>query len=318
MSSQASSLAGGMGERLRQFDLRRKFIGLWGKPLVVAVPWIWLILFFIIPFLVVLRISLSPPGEGAMPFGSMFNFERGQLDVTIDFGNFMFLFTDSLYLDTYARSVLYAVIATFFCLLIGYPLAYAIARSSPDRRPILLMLLMVPFWTSLLLRIYAIKMLMSNSGVINNTLIGLGIIDSPISMLYTEFSLLVGMVYCYLPFMILPLYASLVKLDERYLEAASDLGCSPFKSFWKITVPLTRNGIIAGCMLVFIPLVGEFVIPELLGGPGTLMIGRLLWDEMFANNDWPMAAAVAVVMILIIIVPLAVFFRSQAKAGAAA
>ena len=203
-------------------------------------------------------------------------------------------------------------ITTLLCLAIGYPFAYFMARSPKHMQPTLLMLIMLPFWTSFLLRIYAWKTLLVSNGVINNVLMSLHVIDTPIAMMNNSFSLLLGMVYSYLPFMILPLYANLSKLDIRYLEAAADLGTSPFKAFWLITVPLSKAGIIAGSMLVFIPAVGEYVIPELLGGSSTLMIGRVLWDEFFNNLDWPMASAVAVVMILIILLPMAIYNKSQA------
>jgi putrescine transport system permease protein len=210
-------------------------------------------------------------------------------------------------------SIKFAAITTVICLGIAYPFAYFMARSPADKRPALLMLVMLPFWTSFLLRVYAWKMLLSDTGVFNNILMTVGVIAEPIKMMNTPFSLVLGMVYTYLPFMILPLYANLVKMDLRLLEAAQDLGATPWKAFWMVTVPLSKSGIIAGSMLVFIPCIGEFVIPELLGGPETLMIGRVLWDEFFSNNDWPMAASVAVVMVLLIIVPLALFNKYQAE-----
>jgi putrescine transport system permease protein len=205
------------------------------------------------------------------------------------------------------------LLTTVICLIIAYPFAYFMARSPKHIQPTLLMLIMLPFWTSFLLRIYAWKTLLVNNGVINNILMSIGVIQEPIAMMNTPFSLMVGMVYSYLPFMILPLYANLSKLDMRYLEAAADLGASPFKAFWLITVPLSKAGIIAGSMLVFIPAVGEYVIPELLGGSDTLMIGRVLWDEFFSNNDWPMASAVAVVMILLIMLPMAIYNKYQSE-----
>jgi putrescine transport system permease protein len=199
------------------------------------------------------------------------------------------------------------------CLVIAYPFAYFLARSPSDKRPALLMLVMLPFWTSFLLRVYAWKVLLADGGVFNSVAMAWGWIAEPIQMMNTPFSLILGMVYTYVPFMILPLYANLVKMDLRLLEAALDLGATPWQAFWRITVPLSKSGILAGSMLVFIPCVGEFVIPELLGGPQTLMIGRVLWDEFFSNNDWPMAASVAVVMVMLIIVPLAIFSKRQAE-----
>lgn len=211
----------------------------------------------------------------------------------------------------YGNSLKYAAATTAIALLIGYPFAYFIARSRPSVRPVLLMLVMLPFWTSFLLRIYAWKGLLADYGILNNTLLALGLISAPIEMLYTDVSMLVGMVYVYCPFMILPLYANLVKMDVRLLEAAYDLGTTPFKAFWLITVPLSKAGIVAGSMLVFIPCVGEFVIPSLLGGADNLMIGRVVWDEMFSANNWPRAAALSVVMILLILVPMAIHSRSS-------
>jgi putrescine transport system permease protein len=233
--------------------------------------------------------------------------------LSIKFSNYISLTQDSLYFEAYLSSLKFAAITTAICLMIAYPFAYFLARSPADKRPALLMLVMLPFWTSFLLRVYAWKMLLSDSGVFNNVAMAIGLIGEPIKMMNTPFSLVLGMVYTYVPFMILPLYANLVKMDLRLLEAALDLGATPWQAFWRITVPLSKSGIIAGSMLVFIPCVGEFVIPELLGGPQTLMIGRVLWDEFFSNNDWPMAATVAVVMVLLIIVPLALFNKYQAE-----
>jgi putrescine transport system permease protein len=286
-----------------------------GNKLVIAVPYGWFILLVAIPLLIVLKISLSE--MEATSVSSMISWSEGWPTHKLNFASYLFIASDALYVKTYFSSIEYAFITTLLCLVIGYPFAYFMARSPKHLQPMLLMLIMLPFWTSFLLRIYAWKTLLVSNGVINNILLSLHIIDAPLAMMNNSFSLLVGMVYSYLPFMILPLYANLSKLDMRYLEAAADLGTSPFKAFWLITVPLSKAGIIAGSMLVFIPAVGEFVIPELLGGPDTLMIGRVLWDEFFSNNDWPMAASVAVVMILIILVPMAILNKSQAtEAGA--
>jgi putrescine transport system permease protein len=281
-----------------------------GNKLVIGVPYGWFILLVAIPLLIVLKISLSE--MEATSVSSMISWSEGWPTLKLNFASYMFIASDALYVKTYFSSIEYAFITTLLCLVIGYPFAYFMARSPKHLQPMLLMLIMLPFWTSFLLRIYAWKTLLVSNGVINNILLSLHIIDAPLAMMNNSFSLLVGMVYSYLPFMILPLYANLSKLDIRYLEAAADLGTSPFKAFWLITVPLSKAGIVAGSMLVFIPAVGEFVIPELLGGPDTLMIGRVLWDEFFSNNDWPMAASVAVVMILIILVPMAILNKSQA------
>ena len=282
-----------------------------GKLTVIGIPMAWFILLVAIPLLIVMKISLSEMRETSV--SEMISWTEGMPTLKLNFANYQFIFSDALYVKTYISSIKYALITTLICLAIGYPFAYFMARAPKHVQPTLLMLIMLPFWTSFLLRIYAWKTLLVSNGVINNVLMSLHIINAPIEMMNNSFSLTVGMVYSYLPFMILPLYANLSKLDMRYLEAAADLGTSPFKAFWLITVPLSKAGIIAGSMLVFIPAVGEFVIPELLGGPDTLMIGRVLWDEFFSNNDWPMAAAVAVVMIALILVPMAILNKAEAK-----
>jgi putrescine transport system permease protein len=282
-----------------------------GNKLVIGIPYAWFMLLVAIPLLIVMKISLSE--MEATSVSNMISWTDGLPTLKLNFANYQFIFTDALYVKTYISSIKYALITTILCLAIGYPFAYFMARSPKHLQPMLLMLIMLPFWTSFLLRIYAWKTLLVSNGVINNILMSLGIISEPLAMMNNSFSLLIGMVYSYLPFMILPLYANLSKLDLRYLEAAADLGTSPFKAFWLITVPLSKAGIIAGSMLVFIPAVGEFVIPELLGGPSTLMIGRVLWDEFFSNNDWPMAAAVAIVMILLILVPMAILNKAEAN-----
>jgi putrescine transport system permease protein len=288
----------------------------WGSRTLIGVPMFFLIAFFLLPFLVVFKISVSE--MDTVFFRDVLTWADGLVTIKINFGNYFSLAQDGLYLGTYIRSLGYAGMTALICLLIAYPFAYCIARSPADKRPALLMMVMLPFWTSFLLRIYAWKILLADSGVFNQILLALGVITEPIKMMNTPFSLILGMVYCYIPFMILPLYATLVKMDLSLLEAALDLGATPAQAFWRITVPLSKSGIIAGSMLVFIPCVGEFVIPELLGGPQTLMIGRVLWDEFFGNNDWPMAAAVAVVMVLLIIVPLALFNKHQAESNAQA
>ncbi len=288
-------------------------IARFGRGLVVGIPMLFLLAFFAAPFLVVFRISLSEM-EGVR-FKDVIGWADGEFFLKLRYQTYLFLAEDPLYIKTYISSVKFAAITTVICLAIGYPMAYFMARSSASIRPALMMLVMLPFWTSFLLRVYAWKMLLADSGVFNNIGLALGLIDAPVKMMNTPFSLVLGMVYTYLPFMVLPLYANLVKMDLRLLEAARDLGASPWTAFWSVTVPLSKNGIIAGALLVFIPCVGEFVIPELLGGPQTLMIGRVLWDEFFSNNDWPMAASVAVVMVLLIVVPLAYFNKLQNDAA---
>ena len=282
-----------------------------GRRAVIGVPYAWLLVFFLLPFLVVARISISEMQGATIIFGPRFD-------------NYLLLVQDDLYLRTYLSSLKYAAVTTLLCLLVGYPFAYFMARARASLQPALLMLVMLPFWTSFLLRVYAWKSLLTEQGLLANaieaigldqTLTALGLIPGPGQLMNTPFSLVLGMTYTYLPFMILPLYSNLAKMDLRLLEAAADLGASAWTAFWRVTVPLSRAGIVAGTMLVFIPCVGEYVIPELLGGPQTQMIGRTLWDEFFSNNDWPMACAVAVTMVLLVIVPVAVFGRYQAEAN---
>ncbi len=283
-----------------------------GRRLVIAVPFLWLAIAFLVPFLIVLRISFTEMENAGNPFGSLFSYADGFLVLKVKLSNYLFIASDDLYVLTYLSSLKYAAITTALCLFIGYPFAYFMARAKATLRPVLMMLVMLPFWTSFLLRIYAWKGILANHGILNDLLLALGVIAAPLHMMNTPFSLVIGMVYAYLPFMILPLYANLVKMDLRFLEAAADLGATPMQAFWRITVPLSKSGIIAGAMLVFIPAVGEYVIPELLGGPETLMIGHVLWDEFFTNNDWPMASSVTVVVILLILVPMAIFNKSKA------
>ena len=284
----------------------------WGRFSVISVPYLFLLVLFSVPFLVVLRLSITE--MDGVQIADLTSYVDGVLTLKIRLSNYLFLLTDPLYVDTYISSVKFAAINTVICLFIGYPFAYFMARSPASMRPALLMLVSLPFWTSYLLRVYAWKGLLDDNGVFNNVLLSLHIIQEPIRMMHTSFSMMLGMVYSYLPFMILPLYATLSKMDLRLLEAAKDLGAGPFVTFWLITVPLSKNGIVAGAMLVFIPSVGEYVIPELLGGPSTLMIGRVLWDEFFSNNDWSMASAVAVSMVILILLPLVIFNKYQAKA----
>lgn len=292
-----------------------------GRTAVIGIPYLWLLVFFLLPFLIVAKISVSE--METVTFKDLLTLKDGVLQLSLKFSNYVFITQDDLYFRAYVASLKYAAITTLLCLAIGYPFAYFMARARPTAQPLLLMLVMLPFWTSFLLRVYAWKGLLSDHGWVAEVLVALGIdqllaaggmIATPGKLLNTPFSLVLGMVYTYLPFMILPLYGNLAKMDLRLLEAASDLGASPWVAFWKVTVPLSKAGIIAGSMLVFIPCVGEFVIPELLGGPQTLMIGRVLWDEFFSNNDWPMASSVAVVVVLLILIPLALFNRYQAQA----
>jgi putrescine transport system permease protein len=294
--------------------------GLTGRTLVIAVPWIWLLLFFLIPFVIVLKISFAETRWlGSPPYTPLFEWVSGQyLQFKLNVSNYLFLFSDSLYLNAFLSSVKVASISTVFCLLIGYPMAYAIARSNANWRNTLLLLIILPFWTSFLLRVYAWIGLLGNQGVINQVLMGLGIVDEPVVMLQTDFAMYIGIVYSYLPFMILPLYSNLEKHDLTLLEAAVDLGSRPFRAFLSITLPLSKPGIIAGSMLVFIPAVGEFVIPRLLGGTDSLMIGRVLWDEYFSNRNWPIASSVAIALLLLLVIPIMIFQRYQAQDAAGA
>ena len=292
-----------------------------GRRFVIGVPMAWLLFFFMLPFLVLVYISFVDMGNDIHPFKPLWDSQAGVL--RLKYENYSSIFASAeggglvqtIYVEAYIRSLAYALCTAILCLVLGYPFAYAIARSSPAVRPALLMMVMLPFWTSFLLRVYAWKGILADQGVLNRLFMALGLVDEPVQMLYTDVSMLVGMTYVYLPFMVLPLYATLVKLDMRLLEAAYDLGASPFKAFWLVTVPLSRAGIIAGFMLVFIPAVGEFVIPSLLGGPENIMVGRVVWDEMFTSNNWPRASALAVSMIALIVVPLALYYRSAAQAA---
>ncbi len=305
-----------MNAALRLTDWLRR-----GRTYVIGLPYLWLLVFFLLPFLILANYSVSEM-ETVHP-KDLLTIRDGVLQLSIKFANYVYIAQDDLYFKTYLASLKYAAVTTLLCLGIGYPFAYFMARARTTLQPALLMLVMLPFWTSFLLRVYAWKGLLSTNGWVADLLIGTGIdqllaaaglISTPGKLMNTPFSLVLGMTYTYLPFMILPLFGNLSKMDLRLLEAAQDLGASPWTAFWLITVPLSKAGIIAGSMLVFIPCVGEFVIPELLGGPETLMTGRVMWDEFFSNNDWPLASTLAVVMILLIIVPLAVFSRYQAEA----
>jgi len=304
-------------DRMHAHPLFRKH----GRKAVIVIPYAWLLVFFMLPFFIILKISVQDM-EG-VTFQPVAKFQDGVASLVINFNHYLFLLEDSLYVQTYWSSLKFAAVTTFWCLFIGYPFAYFMARAKASIQPALMMMVMLPFWTSFLLRVYAWKGLLMDGGSVSNLLIALhaddlllyfDLIPAEGKFMNSPFSLVVGMVYTYLPFMVLPLYATLSKMDLRLLEAAADLGATPWVGFWKITVPLSKAGIIAGSMLVFIPCIGEYVIPELLGGPRTLMIGRVLWDEFFSNNDWPMASSVAVVVILLIIVPLALFNKYQAEA----
>ena len=284
-------------------------VGISGRVLVLAAPVLWLLVFFLVPLAVVFGISLTTKQFGRPPYSALLSTEDGTVQLTLHLSNYIRLFTDNLYVAAYLSSIRIAAIATVFTLIIGYPMAYAIARA-PDRwRNILLMLVVLPFFTSFLLRVYALIGFMRGNGVINQFLGLFGI--EPIVMMQTDFAVYVGIIYTYLPFMILPLYTTLVKLDVSLFEASADLGARPLRTFLSVTLPLSMPGVIAGSMLVFIPAIGEFVIPSLLGGPSTLMIGRVLWDEFFTNTNWPRAAAVAMAMLVVVVVPIMLLQRAQ-------
>lgn len=284
-----------------------------GRYLIIFLTFLWFILFLFIPFLIVFKISFSEMATSIPPYTSLFSWSNSAFQFAVNLGNYLFLFTDALYAAAYLSSLKIALISTLICLLIGYPMAYVIARTPTPMRHLLLMLIVLPSWTSFLIRVYAWMGILKNNGLLNNFLLSLGVINEPLALLHTDFAVYLGIVYGYLPFMILPLYAILVKLDYSLLDAASDLGAKPWKSFLTITLPLSRAGIIAGSMLVFIPAVGEFVIPDLLGGPDTLMIGKVLWQEFFNNRDWPVASSVAVVMVILLLVPILLFNYYQNK-----
>ncbi len=283
---------------------------LWQR-IAIATPYIWLFVFFLMPFVIILKISLADPVVAQPPFTPTFD-ESGKLSVTG--GNFTFLLTDTLYAITYLKSILMSAIATLCCLALGFPMAYGIARAKAETRSLLLLLIILPFWISFLLRVYAWMGLLNNYGVINNMLIWFGIIDTPMQIIYTDFAVFIGLTYSYLPFMILPLYATLERMDLDLVDAAKDLGATSTTAFWDITWPLSRAGVIAGCLLVFIPATGEYVIPYLLGGPNSLLIGRVLFDEFFVNRDWPLASAVAIVMLILLVVPIMYWKRAEAQA----
>jgi len=287
--------------------------------LVIIVPYIWLLFFFLVPFIIVFKISLSqsaismPPYTPALDFGDGLLAILGQIK-ELSFDNYLWLTQDALYFNAYVSSLTIAGVSTILTLIVGYPIAYGMARAPATLRPTLLMLVILPFWTSFLIRVYAWIGILKPEGLLNQFLQGIGLINEPLIIMNTNTAIYIGIVYSYLPFMILPLYSALEKMDYSLIEAAQDLGCTPLSAFWKITFPLSIPGVVAGCLLVFIPAVGEFVIPDLLGGSQTLMIGRTLWNEFFNNRDWPVASAVAIILLLVLVVPIMIFQYTQARA----
>lgn len=283
--------------------------------LVIIVPYLWLVFFFLVPFFIVFKISLSQTAIAMPPYTPVIGLTDAFDKLKeLSFDNYVWLTEDALYLNAYLSSLWIAAVSTLLTLLVGYPIAYGMARAPAATRPILLMLVILPFWTSFLIRVYAWIGILKPEGLLNQLLMALNVIDSPLIILNTSTAIFIGIVYSYLPFMVLPLYSTLEKMDYTLIEAANDLGCPPLKAFWKITFPLSLPGVVAGCLLVFIPAVGEFVIPDLLGGSETLMIGKTLWNEFFANRDWPVSSAVAIILLLLLVVPIMFFQHAQARA----
>ncbi|MGQ9660202.1 MAG: ABC transporter permease subunit [Thermochromatium sp.] len=283
-----------------------------GRWINIGLPYLWLGLFFLLPFVIVLRISLAEPQLAQPPYTPLWEWvDSGVLQIRLNLGNFQLIREDELYLTALLNSLWVALVGTLGCLLLGYPMAYAIATAPEPRRIPLLMLIILPFWTSFLIRVYAWIGLLNTNGLLNSFLLWLGVINTPLKLLHTQTAVYIGVIYSYLPFMILPLYATLTRLDPTLLEAAVDLGCRPFRAFLRVTLPLSLPGIIAGSLLVFIPVVGEFVIPDLLGSPGSLMVGKLMWTEFFANKDWPLAAALAIVLLAVLVAPFVLMQRLQ-------
>ncbi|PWJ79803.1 ABC-type spermidine/putrescine transport system permease subunit I [Pseudaminobacter salicylatoxidans] len=287
--------------------------------IVIIVPYLWLLVFFLIPFVIVFKISLSQSAISMPPYTPALDFSGGLSGILqqlsqLSFDSYLWLTQDALYFNAYVSSLTIAGVSTVLTLLVGYPIAYGMARAPATLRPTLLMLVILPFWTSFLIRVYAWIGILKPEGLLNQFLQGIGLINEPLIIMNTNTAIYIGIVYSYLPFMILPLYSALEKMDYSLIEAAQDLGCTPLSAFWKVTFPLSIPGVIAGCLLVFIPAVGEFVIPDLLGGSQTLMIGRTLWNEFFNNRDWPVASAVAIILLLLLVVPIMIFQHTQARA----
>jgi len=286
-----------------------------GRKAVISIPYLWLLFLFLFPFIIVLKISLAQPVVAMPPFTDLLKWgDSWWPTIQASLDSYLFLFSDSLYIHAYLSSLKIAIISTVLTLIIGYAIAYSVARAPTRWRGILLMLVILPFWTSFLIRVYAWIGILKTEGLLNLALTTIGIIDKPLIIMNTDLAVYIGIVYSYLPFMILPLYANLEKMDMSLLEAAADLGCRPLKTFWTVTIPLSLPGILAGCFLVFIPVMGEFVIPDLLGGSQTLMIGKVLWGEFFYNRDWPVASAVAIILLAILVVPIMFYQKSQEKA----
>lgn len=295
----------------------------WRRFCLIGIPMIWLLVFFLTPFFIVLKISLSDMATAMPPYTPTYSPDSGiqglaALWQKLDFENYIWLLEDNIYWLSYLSSVKIALFSTLFTLILGYPIAYALARSPDKWRGLLVLMIILPFWTSFLIRVYAWIGILKTEGFLNHFLIWLGVIDDPLMIINTNIAVYIGIVYSYLPFMVLPLYAALEKMDDSLIEAAMDLGTTRIGAFWQVTFPLSMPGIVAGCFLVFIPAVGEFVIPDLLGGSETLMIGKTLWGEFFANRDWPVASAVAIVLLCLLVIPILLFQKQQERAQEAA
>lgn len=283
------------------------------KCMVLALPYLWMLMFFAVPFLIVFQISLTEAQISIPPYSSVFTYIDEQVRMLLNVSNYTLLFEDDFYLDAYLRSLKVATISTFLCFVVALPIAWAIVHSAPSTRNVLLMLIILPSWTSFLIRVYAWIGILKNNGLLNNVLMWVGVIDEPMKILYTDTAIYIGIVYTYLPFMVLPLFTALMRIDYSLIEAAKDLGAKPVAILFRVILPLIKSGTIAGCMLVFIPAIGEFVIPDLLGGPDSVLIGGILWQEFFMNRDWPVAASIATVMLIILIGPILLFYRYQKK-----
>ena len=286
----------------------------YGRWLIILPPLLFLVLFFLVPFAFAFKISFADTALHVPPYTSVWTLsEDHHITVRLSLANYRYLLTDEVYAFSYLYSLRTAFFSTLICLLIGYPMAYAMARSSRTTQGILMLIIILPFWTSFLLRVYALEGIIRENGLLNSALLWMGIIHHPLQIMRTSLAVYLGIIYSYLPFMVLPLFATLEKLDHTLLEAASDLGSSPWRAFFDVTLPLSMPGVIAGSMLVFIPAIGEFVIPSLLGGPDNLMIGRVLWDEFFSNRDWPVASAVAIAFLVFLVGPIALYQHYSAK-----
>ncbi len=289
------------------------FISWLQRSFIITVPYTWLFLFFTIPFIIVLKISFAYSEIAIPPFSELVSYIDDAITIKLNLNNYLYLLEDSIYIDSYLNSLKVAFISTIFCFLIGYPMAYAMTKTAKQTQILLLMLVLMPSWISFLIRIYSWMGILQKHGLLNQILLKIGIISHPLTILNTDIAVYIGIVYAYLPFMILPIYTNLIRLDSRYIEAAQDLGASPFQILINIVLPLSRSGIIAGSMLVFIPVVGEAVIPQLLGATDTLMIGNILWQEFFNNRDWPVASALAIIMLLVLLLPIIIFNHYQAR-----